>query len=61
MTLRDKLFRWRDPYDLAGTEDLFAAAMCPAVGEMEYGEEDRLIPRADSRPPAARITGGSWP
>ena len=27
MTLRDKLFRWRDPYDLAGTEDLFAAAM----------------------------------
>ena len=27
--------------------DLFAAAMCPAVGEMEYGEEDRLIPRAD--------------
>ena len=27
VTLRDKLFRWRDPYDLAGTEDLFAAAM----------------------------------
>lgn len=27
MALSDKLFRWRDPYDLAGTEALFAAAM----------------------------------
>ena len=41
MTLRDKLFRWRDPYDLAGTEDLFAAAMAEnaalqAVGCPDY-------------------------
>ncbi len=33
--------------------DLFSAAMCPAVGEMDYGEEDRLLPQAQydySRP-----------
>ena len=27
MTASNRLFRWRDPYDLAGTEALFAAAM----------------------------------
>ena len=27
MTNSNKLFRWRDPYDTAGTEGLFAAAM----------------------------------
>lgn len=26
--------------------DFFAAAFCPAVGEMDYREEDRLIPKA---------------
>ena len=42
MTNSNKLFRWRDPYDTAGTEGLFAAAMgenaafqaegCPEIG-----------------------------
>ena len=27
MGAREKLFRWKDPYDTEGTEDLFAAAM----------------------------------
>ena len=27
MTNGNKLFRWRDPYDAAGTQALFAAAM----------------------------------
>ncbi len=34
--------------------DFFAAAMCPAVGEMEYGEEDRLVPRAQYNYSTAR-------
>ena len=34
--------------------DVFAATMCPAVGEMTYGPEDMLIPKAEYRYGTAR-------
>ena len=35
MTYSDRLFRWRDPYDLAGTESLFAAALAESGYEAQ--------------------------
>ena len=63
MTNSNKLFRWRDPYDTAGTEGLFAAAMgenaafqaegCPDYARIlrQYGLDPGRL--ADLRDPAA--------
>lgn len=62
MTNSNKLFRWRDPYDTAGTEGLFAAAMgenaafqaegCPDYARIlrQYGLDPGRL--ADLRDPA---------
>ena len=40
MTYADRLFRWRDPYDLAGTESLFAAALAESAAHQAAGCAD---------------------
>lgn len=40
MTYSDQLFRWRDPYDLAGTESLFAAALAESAQRQAAGCPD---------------------
>ena len=46
MTNSNKLFRWRDPYDTAGTEGLFAAAMGENAAFQAEGCPDyaRILP-----------------
>lgn len=40
MTYSDQLFRWLDPYDLAGTEGLFAAALAESAQRQAAGCPD---------------------
>ena len=53
MTYSDRLFRWRDPYDLAGTESLFAAALAESAQRQAAGCPDYARILKESTKPGA--------